>query len=102
MPSGMMPISLPGNHAEVDGHTWEVLTFIWNGDATTAEKLVERLPYRQYTADDYQVTLEDLVQRGWIEAGADGYCVTEAGKKIRDDAEDATNQNYFSPWKILK
>jgi len=87
--------------AEVDGHTWEVLTFIWNGDATTAKQLVERMPYRQYTADNYQVTLENLVKRGWIEVGNDGYVVTEKGKKIRDDAEDATNQYYFGPWKVL-
>ena len=25
----------------VDGHTWEVLTFVWNGEVSTAEKLVE-------------------------------------------------------------
>jgi len=30
----------------VDGHTWEVLSFVWNGEANTAEKLVEQLPYR--------------------------------------------------------
>lgn len=87
--------------AGVDGHTWEVLTFIWNGDATTAEGLVERLPYRQYTADNYKATLEDLVQMGWIEVGDNGFIVTEKGKKIRDDAEDITDRNYFSPWKVL-
>jgi len=87
--------------AEVDGHTWELLTFIWNGDATTADGLAERLPYRQYTTDNYQVTLEDLVRRGWIEVGDDGYVVTAKGKKIRDDAEDETNKNYFGAWKVL-
>jgi DNA-binding MarR family transcriptional regulator len=87
--------------AEVDGHTWEVLTFIWNSDATTAEKLAERLPYRQYTTDNYQTTLEDLVKRGWIEIGNDGHVVTAKGKKIRDDAEDGTNKNYFGAWKVL-
>jgi len=87
--------------AGVDGHTWEILTFVWNGDATTAEALNERLPYRQYTREDYQGSLEDLVQRGWIKKGAEGYQVTNAGKKIRDEAEAATNENYFGPWKVL-
>lgn len=32
----------------VDGHTWEVLSFVWNGEANTVEKLVERLPFRNY------------------------------------------------------
>lgn len=85
----------------VDGHTWEVLTFVWNGEATTAEKLNERLPYRQYTMEDYQGRLGDLVQRSWIEEGAEGYLVTEAGKKIRDEAEAATNEYYFGPWIVL-
>lgn len=85
----------------VDGHTWEVLTFIWNGDTNTAEGLAERLPYRQYTLENYIETLKDLVQKGWIEPGAAGYVVTEAGKKIREDAEETTNQNYFGPWKVL-
>ena len=85
----------------VDGHTWEILTFVWNGDATTAEALNERLPYRQYTVKDYQGSLDDLVQRGWIEEGSEGYLVTDTGKKIRDEAEAATNENYFGPWKVL-
>ncbi len=85
----------------VDGHTWEVLTLVWNGEAKTAEKLVERLPYRQYTKSDYQVTLEDLVQKGWIEEGSDGYRITDEGKKIRDQAELDTDANYFGPWKAL-
>jgi len=85
----------------VDGHTWEVLTFIWNGDANTAKKLAERLPYRQYTADNYQATLESLVIRGWIEERDDGYVAIAKGKKIRDDAEETTEQNYFGSWKVL-
>ena len=85
----------------VDGHIWEILTFVWNGVATTAEALNERLPYRQYTIEDYQGSLEVLVQRGWIEEGAEGYLVTDAGKKIRDEAEAATNENYFGPWNVL-
>jgi len=30
----------------VSGITWEALSFVWNGEAATVEKLVERLPYR--------------------------------------------------------
>ena len=87
--------------AGVDGHTWEVLTFVWNGEASTVEKLVERLPYRSYAAEDYTATLNELSQRGWIEPGEDGYTVTGTGKKIRDEAETQTDTNYFSPWKAL-
>jgi len=85
----------------VDGHAWEVLTFVWNGDANTPEGLAERLPYRQYTADNYREALDHLAQKGWIEIGPEGYVVTKEGKKIRDEAEQATDRNYFDPWKAL-
>ena len=86
---------------EVSGHVWEVLSFVWNGEADTVEKLVERLPYRNYTAEDYANTLEGLQQRGWIEPGGEDYKVTAEGRKIRDDAESATDTNFFEPWKIF-
>lgn len=85
----------------VNGLTWEVLSFVWNGEANTAEKLVERLPFRNYTADDFTNTLNDLTQRGWIETSDEGYKVTDTGKKIREEAEEATNANFFAPWKSL-
>ena len=85
----------------VDGHTWEVLSFVWNGEANTAEKLAERLPYREYTVEEYSKTLEDLTQRGWIKPGNDGYAATNDGIKIRGDAEAITDSNYFAPWKSL-
>ena len=85
----------------VNGHTWEVLSFVWNGEANTVEKLVERLPFRNYTAEDYTKTLEDLTQRGLIESGDEGYRITEAGRKIREDAEVETDKNFYGPWKSL-
>ena len=85
----------------VSGHTWEVLTFIWNGEANTVDKLVEKLPFRNYDRDDYIKTLEDLTQRGWIQSGEDGYSITDQGKAIRDKAEADTNKNFFLPWKEL-
>ena len=86
---------------DVDGHTWEVLTLVWNGEANTVEKLVERLPYRTYLAEDYTATLNALTERGWIEPGDDGYQVTAQGKQIRDNAESQTDANYFGPWGAL-
>ena len=88
-------------HLGVDGHIWEVLSFVWNGEANTVEKLVERLSYRTYLAEDYTATLNDLAERGWIVPGADGYQATAQGKQIRDEAEVATDNNFFGPWKAL-
>ncbi|MDY7042153.1 MAG: hypothetical protein SVX38_14945, partial [Chloroflexota bacterium] len=33
----------------VSGHIWEVLTFLWRGDARTAEELAEKLPRRGHS-----------------------------------------------------
>lgn len=85
----------------VDGHTWEVLGFVWGGETNTVEKLIEQLSYRTYLAEDYTATLNDLAERGWIEPGDDGYVVTKEGKKIRGDGEAITDTNYFAPWKAL-
>jgi len=85
----------------VNGHTWETLSFVWNGEANTVEKLVERLPFRNYTAEDFTKTLDDLTERGWIAPGDDGYKVTETGKKIREDAEAETDKNFYAPWASL-
>jgi len=85
----------------VSGHVWEVLSFVWNGEANTVEKLVERLPYRSYSSEDYTKTLDDLTQRGWIEPGEDGHKITPVGKQIRDESEAVTDKNFFGPWKTL-
>jgi DNA-binding PadR family transcriptional regulator len=85
----------------VNGHTWEVLSFVWDGEANTVEKLVERLPFRNYNAEDYTQTLNDLTQRGWIQPSGKGYKITEAGRKVREDAEAATDAHFFGPWGAL-
>ncbi len=87
--------------AGVTGQVWEALTFLWNGEASNAEELVEKLPYRSYTVEEYQEALDKLVGLGWSEAGDEGYHLTESGKKIRDKAEQDTNEFYFMPWKAL-
>jgi hypothetical protein len=85
----------------VSGQVWETLSFVWNGEANTAEKLAERLPFRGYETDDYAKALEELKALGWIEIGDDGYSVTAEGQKVRDEAEALTNSNYFLPWLSL-
>lgn len=85
----------------VSGHVWEVLTFIWNGEAKSAPELAEKMPYRSFLEEEYQEALETLVGLGWIEKGDEGYQTTPEGAKIREDAEKKTDQNYFGPWSVL-
>ena len=36
-----------------------------------------------------------------MEETADGYEVTEAGRRLRQEAEDATDRYFFEPWICL-
>ncbi|MBN1178309.1 MAG: hypothetical protein JXD18_03800 [Anaerolineae bacterium] len=85
----------------VSGHAWEALTFLWRDAAHTAADLVEKLPYRNYAADDYEAALQDLVSRGWVTTEAGGYRVTEKGQALRQQAEDETDRLFFAPWECL-
>ena len=84
-----------------DGRAWEALTFVWRGDAHTAEELVEKLTFRSHTAETYEQVLAKLAGRGWVEKTVDGYRVTDEGQALRQGAEDATNRYFFAPWACL-
>ena len=86
---------------DFSGNTWETLTFIWQDNAHTAEELAEKLQFRSFTTEDYQTALEDLHNRGLIALEEDKYQVTEVGKRLRQQAEDKTNQLHQAAFKAL-
>ncbi len=86
---------------EIDGRSWETFTLVWRGEASTAEELVERLPFRGYELADYTQSLERLTERGWLRKSGDKYKVTKKGQAVRDEAEEKTNRYFFAPWKEL-
>ena len=82
----------------MDGKTWEVLTQVWRGEASTAVDLAESLSaYRYYTEGDYAVALDDLTSKGWIVPEGDKFIATEKGKQLRQEAEDRTDQLFYTP-----
>ncbi len=85
----------------ISGHAWEALTFVWRGEARTAEELAERLSARGHSMQAYAEALADLEARGWAEKTADGYRLTKAGAALRQEAEDMTNRYFFAPWADL-
>ena len=85
----------------VSGHVWEVLTFIWNGEAKSAAELVEQLPYRSFLEDEFLEALDTLAQLGWIIEKGSGYQAAPEGRRLRQEVEEITNQNYFGPWQVL-
>lgn len=86
---------------DVDGRSWEAFTFVWRNEAQTAGELVEKLPFRGYTAEDYAGSLAELAGRGWV-AQMDGrYHPTEEGQQVRQAAEEATDHYFYTPWAIF-
>ena len=87
---------------DVDGRTWNAFRAVGREDDVSAAGLAETHARRQFSADDYAVSLSKLVEMGWI-AGADGaYQLTATGQKIQQEAEEQINQLYFSSWLSLR
>jgi Mn-dependent DtxR family transcriptional regulator len=85
----------------VSGQAWEALTFIWRGDASSAEELAEKLPLRSHTVQDYEEALRDLTTRGWVVGKSGVYALTATGKQVREDAEVATDHYFLASWACL-
>jgi hypothetical protein len=86
---------------DVDGASWEVLTFVWREDANTPQALVEALTYRNRTAEEYTGLLAGLAERGWVAEEEGVYHLTEDGRAIREEAEEATDRYFFTGWEAL-
>lgn len=85
----------------VDGPSWELFTFIWRGDADTAEALAEKLARRGHSMSEIGQALAGLVQRGWLIEQAGVYHVTGQGCVLREQAEELTNRTFYAPWEQL-
>ncbi len=83
----------------IDGHAWEIFTFIWN-EEEMSEDLINA---RGYTPEDDKAAIQDLRDRGWIEtADKDGkYRAAEKGKAVRQEAEDLTDRYFLAAWDCL-
>ncbi len=85
----------------VDGRTWEAFTFVWREQASSAAALVERLPNRGHTEEEYADALQELEGRGWLSSEEGSYQATEEGRRIREQAESDTDGTYYAPWSVL-
>jgi len=85
----------------ITGQNWEAFTFVWRGDANTGATLAERLPNRGYDEASYEAALQTLVSHGWLIEKEGVYKITQAGQKLRDEAEKATERNFVVGWSAL-
>ena len=85
------------------GIVWIVLGALWNGEAANAEQMAEKMVFRGYDTEDYEIALQAAMQLGWIQPGnhPDKFCLTEAGRKLREGAEQLTDEYFYAPWSVF-
>ncbi len=89
----------------VTGQAWELFTFLWRGEVKNAAEMAEKATFHGHSREAYQSALGDLIGRGWVRTASDAegraFEVTEAGRKIREEAEVVTDRNFYTPWLVL-
>ena len=91
---------------DLDGPTWEALTWLWEGRADSAASLQvwsEKQPHpRAFSVADYAACLATLSEHGWAEALAgERFTLTTAGRNLRQAVEEQTDANFYGPWRTL-
>lgn len=88
-------------YLNIDGHTYEAFSLVWDGTASTAEKFMDVRAGRGYDADEWQATLDKLVSKGWIVKEDKTYLMSAEGKQIRDNIEATTDDIFYAPFAQL-
>ncbi len=85
----------------LEGHAWEILTFIWRGQANSFDELRAKLGHRGFTNEETNAALRELLNRGWIEGDEKQYEVTAEGAEVRQTAQDTTDRYFDRPFNCL-
>lgn len=90
-------------HFNQAGIIWLVLGCLRNGEAVNAEQMAEKMTFRGYEVEDYEVAIQAAVELGWAEQAdrPESYRLTEQGKQLREQAEYLTNEYFYAPWSVL-
>ncbi len=85
------------------GIVWMVLGALWKGDAVNAAQMAEKMGFRGYEVEEYEIALQAAVELGWAELSnrSDEFRLTESGRQLREQAEEQTNQYFYTPWSVL-
>jgi len=90
-------------HFNQAGIVWMVLGALWNRDAVTPKQMAEKMTFRGYEVSDYEVAIQAAVEIGWVEVDArlETFRLSQAGKELREQAEQLTNEYFYAPWSVL-
>jgi hypothetical protein len=85
------------------GIVWLVLGALMNGDAVNAEQMAEKMAFRGYEVEDFEIALQAALELDWAAQGSrpDTFRLTEDGRRLRQQAEQLTNEYFYAPWAVL-
>jgi hypothetical protein len=87
-------------HFNLAGIVWLVLGAVATGSAVTAEQMAEKLAFRGYEIQEFEVAIKAAVEVGWLEAAdvADTFRPTSKGWKLREQVDKLTDEYFYRPW----
>lgn len=90
-------------HFNEAGIVWIVLGLLWKGNATNAEQMAEKMEFRGYEVEDYEIAIQAALELGWVEHGnlPDAFRLTAAGTQLREQAEHLMDEYFYAPWSVL-
>ena len=85
------------------GIVWIALGALWKGEAVNAGQMAEKMAFRGYDTEDFEIAVQAAMELGWVEEGnhPDAFRLTGPGKQLREHAEQDTNEYFFAPWSVL-
>lgn len=90
-------------HFNQAGIIWLVLGALWKDEAVNAQQMAEKMMFRGYDVDDYEIAIQAAVELGWAEQGdrPDTFRLTAEGIQLREQGEQLTNEYFYAPWSVL-
>ena len=90
-------------HFNDAGIVWLVLGSLWNGEASNAEQMADKMIFRGYEEEEYEIAIQAAVELGWAEPAdrPDTFRLTQQGRELREQAEHLTNEYFYAPWSVL-
>lgn len=96
-------ISASRPHFNDAGIVWLVLGALRGGEALNAEQMAEKMAFRGYDVDDYEIAIQAAIEIGWVQGTdrPDVFRLTAQGMKLREQSEQLTNEYFYAPWSVL-
>lgn len=86
---------------KVNGHAWDVLTYLWVENNTSILSINQALSQRGNPIDETLAAVGSLIKKGWVCQSGNGVRITEYGRDIRQIAEDTTDRYFHLPFRSI-